>query len=130
MDKRLEKVMTRRGHRDIFAADIEWDEGSSPGILYTRFLMDEEDVSSPLVVLSKFAPGETVEPHTHAANYFEYVIEGQQTVGKTVFRKGDVRLVKGGTGYGPITIGQEGCTVLIVFQQATGALMEPKGAAA
>lgn len=121
--------MAGTGHRDIFAGDMEWAEGTSPGTLYTRFLMDEDDASSPLIILTRFEPGETVEPHTHGANYFEYVIEGEQTVGKTVFGKGDVRLVKGGTGYGPITIGAEGCTVLIVFQQATGAMMEPKGMA-
>ena len=120
--------MAGRGHRDIFGDDMEWFEGTSPGTMYTRFLMDEDDAGSPLVILTRFEAGETVEPHTHAANYFEYVIEGEQTVGKTVFRKGDVRLVKGGTGYGPITIGEDGCTVLIVFQQATGAMMEPKGA--
>ena len=118
-----------KGHRDIFAADIEWGEGSSPGIQYAGFLMDEEDPSSPFVVLSRFEPGETVEPHTHGANYFEYVIEGEQTVGKVKFGPGDVRFAKGGQGYGPITIGPQGCTVLIVFQQATGAMMEPVGRA-
>lgn len=121
--------MTGRGHRDIFASDIDWMEGSSPGILYSRFLMDEGDTESPLIVLSKFEPGERVEPHTHEANYFEYVIEGEQMVGKTCFRQGDIRLVQGGTGYGPITIGPEGCSVLIVFQQASGAMMQPKGLA-
>ena len=121
--------MAANRHRDIFAADIDWQEGSSPGILYSRFLMDEDDTSSPLIILTKFEPGETVEPHTHGTNYCEYVIDGEQTVGKTLFRKGDIRIVKGGTGYGPITIGPEGCTVLIVFQQATGAMMQPKGLA-
>lgn len=121
--------MAERGHRDIFAADVEWGEGTSPGIRYARFLMDEGDADSPLIILTNFDAGETVEPHTHAANYMEYVIEGEQTVGKTLFRKGDIRIVKGGTGYGPITIGPEGCTVLIVFQQAIGALMQPKGLA-
>ena len=121
--------MAGRGHRYIFAADIEWGEGGSPGIAYARFLMDEADSASPLVILSNFEPGETVEPHTHGANYFEYVLEGEQTVGKVTFRKGDIRLVKGGTGYGPITIGPRGCKVLIVFQQATGAQMQPMGKA-
>ncbi len=121
--------MAGRGHRDIFARDIEWAEGTSPGIQYTRFLMDEDDASSPLMILSRFEPGETVEPHTHGANYMEYIIEGEQTVGKTVFRAGDVRIVKGGTGYGPIVVGPEGCFVMILFQEATGAMMEPKGAA-
>jgi anti-sigma factor ChrR (cupin superfamily) len=122
--------MSGRGHRDMFADEMQWAEGTSPGVLYTRFMMDEDDPSSPLAILTKFEAGETVEPHTHASNYFEYVIEGEQTVGKTVFRKGDVRIVKGGTGYGPITIGSEGCTVLILFQNANGAMMEPKGLAA
>ncbi|MCB2077816.1 MAG: hypothetical protein KDE55_08980 [Novosphingobium sp.] len=121
--------MTGRGHRDIFADDIEWGEGSSPGIQYARFLMDEQDPKSPLFILSTFKPGEVVDPHTHDANYFEYVIDGEQSVGKTTFRAGDIRIVKGGTGYGPITIGPEGCKVLIVFQQATGAMMRPMGAA-
>jgi len=121
--------MAGRGHRDIFAKDMEWGEGSSPGIQYARFMMDEDDASSPLVILSKFEPGETVEPHTHGANYMEYIIEGQQTVGKTVFGPGDVRIVKGGTGYGPIVVGPEGCFVMIVFQEATGAMMQHKGLA-
>lgn len=121
--------MVGRGHRDIFAADIEWGQGTSPGIQYARFLMDEDDTSSPLIILSKFEPGEVVEPHTHGANYFEYVIEGEQTVGKVKFGAGDIRFAKAGTGYGPITIGPDGCTVLIVFQEATGGNMIPKGKA-
>ena len=75
--------MSARGHRDIFAKDIEWKKGTSDGIDYASYMMDEDDTESPLIVLSKFQPGEVVEPHTHAANYFEYVIEGEQTVGKT-----------------------------------------------
>ena len=79
------------------------------------------------MILSRFEPGETVEPHTHGANYAEYVIAGEQTVGKTTFRTGDIRIAKAGAGYGPIVIGPEGCTVLIVFQQASGAMMQPVG---
>lgn len=122
--------MAGRNHRDILAADMQWAPGTSDGIEYTRFLLDEDDASSPLVILTRFEPGETVEPHTHESNYFEYVIEGEQSVGKTTFREGDVRIVKGGTGYGPVVAGPEGCLVLIMFQNATGALMQPKGAAA
>jgi len=121
--------MGARGHRDIFAKDIVWGKGTGDGIDYARFLMDEDDTSSPLVILTKFAPGEVVAPHTHGTNYFEYVIEGQQTVGKTLFGPGDVRFAKAGTGYGPITIGPDGCTVVIVFQNATGANTIPLGKA-
>lgn len=121
--------MAGRGHRDIFAADIEWAKGTSEGIDYARFLMDEDDTSSPLIILTKFQPGEVVEPHTHGTNYFEYVIDGEQTVGKVKFGPGDIRFAKAGTGYGPITIGPEGCTVVIVFQNATGAMTIPMGRA-
>lgn len=121
--------MAGRGHRDIFAKDIEWGQGTGPGVRYARFLMDEDDSGSPLVILTKFAAGEVVEPHTHGTNYFEYVVEGEQTVGKTRFGPGDVRFAKAGTGYGPIVIGPQGCTVVIVFQQATGANTIPLGKA-
>lgn len=119
--------MAGRGHRDIFAKDIVWGQATGPGISYARFLMDEDDSNSPLVILTKFGPGEVVEPHAHGTNYFEYVVEGEQTVGKTRFGPGDVRFAKAGTGYGPIVIGPEGCTVVIVFQAATGANMIPLG---
>ena len=121
--------MAGRGHRDIFAQDVEWNRGTGDGIQYARYLMDEDDTTSPLIILTKFAPGEVVDPHTHGTNYFEYVIDGEQTVGKTKFGKGDIRFAKAGTGYGPITLGQEGCTVVIVFQDATGANTIPLGMA-
>lgn len=121
--------MAGRGHRDIFAADIQWKAAGNAGTHYARFMMDEDDSSSPLVIMTKFSPGATVAPHTHAANYFEYIIDGEQTVGKKTFRQGDVRFAKGGAGYGPITVGSEGCTVLIVFQHSTGSNVIPLGRA-
>lgn len=119
--------MTGRGHQDIFADDIVWREGQSPGISYARFALDDGNGVAPVVIVSRFEPGEIVGAHTHDTNYFEYVIEGEQTVGKAVFCKGDVRLVKAGTGYGPIIIGPQGCTVLIVFQEAARSMTIPKG---
>lgn len=74
--------MPRKSHRDIFAKDITWGRGGSDGIQYARFLMDEDDKSSPLIILSKFEAGEVVEPHTHGTNYFEYVIEGRHSLGQ------------------------------------------------
>ena len=112
----------RQGHR-MGAGD------SCAASSYARFLMDEDDTISPLVILTKFEPGEVVDPHTHGTNYFEYVVEGEQTVGKTRFGPGDVRFAKAGTGYGPIVVGPEGCTVVIVFQEATGANTIPLGKA-
>lgn len=114
-------------HKDIFADDIEWHQGEAPGIHYARFALEEGNAAAPMVIVSRFEPGEVVGAHTHDTNYFEYVIEGEQTVGKVAFRKGDVRLVKAGTGYGPIVIGPQGCTVLIVFQEAGRSMTIPKG---
>jgi anti-sigma factor ChrR (cupin superfamily) len=111
--------MPSRGHTDIAASEIEWRDGQAPGIRYSRFCLDEANASAPSIILSKFEPGATVEAHTHDSNYFEYIIEGGQTVGKTHFGAGDVRIVKGGTGYGPITVGPDGCTVLIVFEDGS-----------
>jgi anti-sigma factor ChrR (cupin superfamily) len=116
--------MSGRGHRDIFASEIEWRDGS-PGIKYNLHKLDEANPNSPLMVLSKFEPGTVVAPHTHDANYMEYIIEGEQTVGKTTFGPGDIRIVRGGTGYGPITVGPDGCTVIIFFEDATGAMQAP-----
>jgi anti-sigma factor ChrR (cupin superfamily) len=119
-----ENDMTSATHRDIFAAAMEWRQGTSPGIEFARFSTDAENPKAPSIILSRFAPGEIVPPHTHASNYFEYIIEGEQTVGKTRFGRGDVRIVKGGAGYGPIRVGAQGCTVLIVFEDASRAMME------
>jgi anti-sigma factor ChrR (cupin superfamily) len=116
--------MTGKGHRDIPAAQVEWRAGSGDGIRYARFPLDEANPHAPNVILTVFGPGVEVSPHTHACNYFEYIIEGEQTVGKVTFGKGDVRLVKGGTGYGPIKVGPEGCTVLIVFEDGSRSMME------
>lgn len=106
-------------HRDIFAQDIEWNTGEG-GVRFTQFLIDPNDTAdSPAVVLAKFEPGEEVQPHTHACNYLEYIVDGSQTVGKVLFNAGDVRWAAAGTGYGPIKVGPDGCTVMIVFQSAS-----------
>ena len=123
--------MTTR-HRDIAASEIEWREGSDPGIKFALYRTDEDNASAPAIVLSTFEPGTVVPPHTHVSNYFEYILEGEQTVGKTRFGPGDIRIVKGGTGYGPIQVGPEGCKVMIVFEDASAAQMValPRSAAA
>jgi anti-sigma factor ChrR (cupin superfamily) len=117
--------MSGTGHRDIAASDIQWRDGGPAGVKYVSFRLNEASASSPSVVLSRFESGTVVEPHTHDSNYFEYIIEGEQTVGKVSFGAGDVRIVKGGTGYGPIKVGPQGCLVLIVFEDGSRAVTEP-----
>lgn len=45
--------MAGRGHRDIYASNIAWGQGSSDGIRYARFLIDEADASSPPIVFQQ-----------------------------------------------------------------------------
>jgi anti-sigma factor ChrR (cupin superfamily) len=116
--------MSDRSHRFTYAADIEWRPGGDDGIHYARFPMDDANPSAPTIILAKFDPGVRVQAHTHDSNYFEYIIEGEQAVGKQTFRKGDIRLVKGGAGYGPIVVGPDGCTVLIVFEDGSRSMTQ------
>jgi anti-sigma factor ChrR (cupin superfamily) len=79
---------------------------------------DADDPNTPRVLWSKQPPGRTVNPHTHAADYMEVILEGSQKVGKTWHHAGDARIVRAGTGYGPLVAGPEGCTVLVIFPNA------------
>ena len=106
-------------HKDIFAHDIEWD-ASKDGVRFAQFLLDPNNVeSSPAVVLATFQPDEEIPPHTHACNYLEYIVSGSQIVGKVNFQAGDIRWAAAKTGYGPIKVGPNGCTVMIIFQHAS-----------
>lgn len=107
-----------RGYKDIFVKDIVWGQGIGLGIQYVCFLFDEENVVELLMVIFlKFELGEVVELYIYGCNYFEYIIEGLQMVGKVNFECGDVCWVFVGMGYGLIVVGFEGCIVLIVFQE-------------
>ena len=114
--------MSDRSHQDIHATDIAWSEARDAMIRFAIFSTDEKNPHAPGIILSKFDPGTRIPPHTHGSNYFEYIIEGGQTVGKKWYGKGDIRIVRAGTGYGPLVIGPEGCTALIVFEDGSGSM--------
>ena len=116
--------MSDRSHQDIHATDIAWSEARDAMIRFAIFSTDEKNPHAPGIILSKFDPGTRIPPHTHGSNYFEYIIEGGQTVGKKWYGKGDIRIVRAGTGYGPLVIGPEGCTALIVFEDGSGSMTE------
>lgn len=121
--------MAKTRHKDIFARDIDWKTGGS-NIRFAQFLLDPEDPQdSPEVVVAKFGADEEVYPHTHDCNYLEYIVQGSQMVGKVNFEAGDIRWAAAGTGYGPIKVGPDGCTVMIVFQAASKSAPIPLGAA-
>ena len=119
--------MAGKRHQDVFAKDMQWID-SGQGADFVQFSLDNDNAAAaPQVVVARFEPGQEIVPHTHACNYLEYIVTGSQKVGKTKFEAGDVRWVAGGTGYGPITIGPAGCTVLIVFQEGGKSAPIPRG---
>jgi anti-sigma factor ChrR (cupin superfamily) len=111
------------------AVGAEWKE-TPDGVRYQQVLMTPGDPSRPLLVLSELPPGYVEPPHTHESDYVEIVVEGALYVGKVVLAKGDMRAMKGGAGYGPLTAGPDGCLRLTVFDRADGSMLRMLGKAA
>lgn len=78
-------------------------------------LGDQVDTTSPVAFHAIWPPNCHVDPHTHAGDYCEIVLAGTQQISGQWYKAGDVRVVKGGTRYGPLIAGPEGCTVMIIF---------------
>ena len=100
--------------------DTSWEELDHlelpNGIVTSRFVLgDDDDPNAPVVFRSWYPPNIEIAPHTHAADYCEIVLEGSLRVTRRWFTAGDVRIVKGGTAYGPLVMGPEGCTALVIF---------------
>jgi hypothetical protein len=109
------KGMPRR--RDTSWAELTTQE--SMGTVYGSFAVgDEDDVSAPRVFRGVFPPGCRLEPHSHACDYAEIILEGSQKVGRRWYRQGDVRIVRARTVYGPLIAGPQGATVMVVFRNA------------
>ena len=81
-------------------------------------LGEEGDPAAPHVFWVRNEPGYVGEPHSHQCDYMEVILEGSQKVGKKWLYPGDARIVKGGTGYGPLLAGPNGVTFLVVFSSA------------
>ena len=102
-----------------FKTSTSWDEQGwqeqPNGCTLSRVFMDLEHESGAAVTHISFPPECRVEAHTHDGDYFEVILEGSQCVGRTWHHPGDVRVVKAGTGYGPLVSGPEGCRVLVIY---------------
>ena len=93
------------------------------GIRTSHFVAgDEDNAAAPHVFISDWPPNVEASPHSHAVDYFEFVISGTQRVGKKWYKAGDIRIVTGGTNYGPLVSGPEGCRVMVMF---AGSAWEP-----
>lgn len=107
--------LKRRGH-----LVTSWDEIGSIELpttavatMYRIGLPDDED--SPTVFKMWFPPGCTIEPHTHACDYSEIILEGSQKVGNKWLYPGNIRVGLANRGYGPLVAGPEGASVLVIF---------------
>jgi len=86
------------------------------GQIATKLVIGEDsDPRATRVFMVKWPPGCSVDAHTHESDYCEIIMEGSQKVGADWFSAGDVRMAKAGTIYGPLVAGDEGCTVIIIF---------------
>ena len=66
-------------------------------------------------VLVRYDPGSEVPVHHHPSDYCSLVVEGSVEVTRKLHEVGSVRIVKAGTAYGPLKIGESGCTVIDIF---------------
>ena len=111
----------------IYPADsAEWKE-SPDGVRYQQVYMAPGEIALPVLILSELPANYVEPPHTHDSNYVEVVIDGEITVGKVRMTKGDMRAMRGGAGYGPLTAGPRGCLRLTVFERADGSMLRPLG---
>ncbi len=104
-----------------FAKNTSWDEigfkDLGGGLQSSWFILGHpDDPDAPVVFNSYFPPGYRVEPHHHACDYAEIILEGTQQVTGKWHKAGDVRYVVGGRGYGPLIAGPEGVHVIVIFR--------------
>lgn len=115
-----------RPHRDT-----SWDEIAAgrtrPGIESRGFVVGDPDdpAGAPKVLRVRFDPWVRIGMHTHDTDYAEIVLAGSQRVGGRWYRPGDIRVVRAGAVYGPLTSGPDGATVMIVFADGTRSSMVP-----
>jgi hypothetical protein len=80
------------------------------------------DEHRPAVLVVQYAASCKIRPHYHGCDYISVMVEGSMTVGGKAHEVGSIRIVKAGTGYGPLVAGPDGCTVLDIFADRTGVM--------
>lgn len=100
--------------------DLEWSTSASG----TRSAMldfgDVDDEDRPMVVVVAYPPNCRVAPHHHETDYLSLMVQGDMFVTGRRHEVGSMRFVGHGTGYGPLEIGEDGCTVIDIFLHRSG----------
>ena len=96
-----------------------WTQGAVDlpnGQIATKLVIgDDSDPRATRAFIVKWPPRCRVDVHTHESDYCEIILEGTQKVGADWFCAGDVRMAKAGTMYGPLVAGEDGCTIIVIF---------------
>ena len=107
-------------NRKHWQMDTSWEELDTiempGGALVTRYSVGvPENETAPTVFRATYPPHSVVAPHKHESDYTEIILEGSQQITRRWHHAGDIRIVQGGTVYGPLIAGPEGVTVLVFF---------------
>jgi hypothetical protein len=116
-----EDAMAKVGKLRTFAKDTNWEELGwqeyDNGARVASFILgDPADPDAPVIFTGVYPPGSRTEAHHHVNDYAEILLEGSQQITNKWHHAGDVRIVKAGTGYGPLIAGPEGCRTLVIFR--------------
>lgn len=107
-----------KGQRHLSLDDPGWiDGGTGQGRFAAMPLGDDEH--GPVVAIVEYAPGTRIGVHHHDSDYCSIVLSGEIEVTRRVEGPGSIRHVRAGTAYGPLVVGDQGCTVLEVFEDRT-----------
>lgn len=121
--------------RASLSKDTSWDELGwqeyDNGARVSHFILgDPDDPDAPVVFTGVYPPGSRTEAHHHVNDYAEILLEGTQQITGKWHKAGDVRIVKAGTGYGPLIAGPEGCRTVVIFRNqdwmSRGGRMTPR----
>jgi mannose-6-phosphate isomerase-like protein (cupin superfamily) len=71
---------------------------------------------SPHIVRTTFDPTYTASDHWHKHDTMYFIMDGEMSFSddEPIYKKGDVRVVKGGYSYGPEKPGKEGVTFILI----------------
>jgi hypothetical protein len=111
-------MSNERAHWQMSTSWNELQKVTMPGgAVVSRYSIGPPgDEAAPSVFWASYPPGFIVAPHTHESDYTEIILEGSQQITRRWHHAGDIRVVQGGTVYGPLVAGPEGVTVLVIFR--------------
>ena len=106
---------SRKGQQFYTWKDMtDWVEVPEQKLRY-KPLNFGSDGDETMALLVRYDPGSEVPVHHHPSDYCSVVVEGSIEVTRKVHEVGSVRIVKAGTAYGPLKVGDSGCTVIDIF---------------